>query len=362
VIPTTGAVWDGVNLVVTDELEVCEPGPGEVSVRVVASGICHSDLNVIDGANPVALPIVPGHEAAGIVDRLGPGVESVAPGDPVVIGSLVPCGTCRFCAEGRSDACREAFGPGTWPFRWRGQRVRAFANTSSWAATTTVRASQLVPAPGIPATSAALIGCAVSTGYGVVRNVVQVRPGDCVVVFGIGGIGVNALQTARLSGATRILAVDVNPAKGEAASLFGAHDVLIADPATGGRALGELVQARCGTPIDAAIECSGATAAIEAAIGCTAWGGTTALVGIPRAGTQASFAVDDLLRNRRIVGSLNGGVDLQRDFGAIIDHLHRGTLEVDAQVSRVWPLRDIHEALEAVRAGSVVRAVLTHDH
>jgi Zn-dependent alcohol dehydrogenase len=362
VIATTGAVWDGTDLVLTDELEVREPGPGEVSVRVLASGICHSDLNVIDGHNPMALPVVPGHEGAGIVDRLGPGVESVSPGDLVVIGSTVPCGTCRVCAEGRSSACRDAFGSGSWPFRWRGQPVRAFANTSSWAATTTVRASQLVPAPGIPATSAALIGCAVSTGYGVVRNVVDVRPGDCVVVFGIGGIGVNVLQTARLSGAASILAVDVNPAKQDAAFRFGAHDVLIADPSTTGRALVELVQARCGEPVDAAVECSGASAAIEAAIGCTAWGGTTALVGIPPAGTRASFAVDDLLRNRRIVGSLNGATDLRRDFAAIIEHVQGGSLELDAQVSEVWPLRAIEDALAAVRAGSVVRAVLTHDH
>jgi S-(hydroxymethyl)glutathione dehydrogenase/alcohol dehydrogenase len=109
-----------------------------------------------------------------------------------------------------------------------------------------------------------------------------------------------------------------------------------------------------------AVECSGAPAAIDAAIACTAWGGTTALVGIPRAGTRASFAVDDLLRNRRIAGSLNGSVDLHRDFTAIVEHVHNGDLEVDAQVSRVWPLRDIDEALAAVRAGSVVRAVLTH--
>ena len=114
-------------------------------------------------------------------------------------------------------------------------------------------------------------------------------------------------------------------------------------------------------PVDVAVECSGAPVAIEAAIACTAWGGTTALVGIPRAGTRASFAVDDVLRNRRIVGSLNGSVDLQRDFTAIVEHVRHGDLEVDAQVSRVWPLRDIGEALAAVRAGSVVRAVLTHD-
>jgi S-(hydroxymethyl)glutathione dehydrogenase/alcohol dehydrogenase len=359
-IQTRGVVWDGADLVVTDELEVREPGPGEASLRVLASGICHSDLNVLDGQNPVSLPVVLGHEAAGIVDRVGEGVTSVSPGDAVVVGSTVPCGTCRFCTAGRRSECPDAFRAGPPPFRWRGQPVRAFANTSSWAGTTTVRASQLVHAPGIPATSAALIGCAVSTGYGVVRNVARVRPGDAVVVFGVGGIGVNVLQTARLSGAARVLAVDVNPAKAEVAARFGAHDTLIAKPSDTGDVLAELIGTQIGVPVDVAVECSGAPAAIDAAIACTAWGGTTALVGIPRAGTRASFAVDDLLRNRRIAGSLNGSVDLHRDFTAIVEHVHNGDLEVDAQVSRVWPLRDIDEALAAVRAGSVVRAVLTH--
>jgi S-(hydroxymethyl)glutathione dehydrogenase/alcohol dehydrogenase len=223
-----------------------------------------------------------------------------------------------------------------------------------------VRASQLVPAPGIPATSAALIGCAVSTGYGVVRNVARVRPGDAVVVFGVGGIGVNVIQTARLSSAARVLAVDVNPAKAEVAARFGAHDTLIAQSRDNGDVLAELIRKRIGVAIDVAVECSGAHSAIDAAIACTAWGGTTALVGIPPAGTRTSFTVDDLLRNRRIAGSLNGSVDLQRDFTAIVEHVRNGELEVDAQVSRIWPLRDIADALAAVRAGSVVRAVLTH--
>jgi S-(hydroxymethyl)glutathione dehydrogenase/alcohol dehydrogenase len=357
---TRGAVWDGADLVVTEELEVSEPGPGEVSVRVLASGICHSDLNVIDGQNPVPLPVVLGHEAAGIVDRVGEGVDSIGPGEAVVVGSTVPCGVCRFCVAGRSSECRDAFRAGPPRFRWRGQPVRAYANTGSWAGTTTVRASQLVRAPGIPSTSAALIGCAVSTGYGVVRNVAQVAPGDAVVVFGVGGIGVNVMQTARLSGAARILAVDVNPAKAGVAARFGAHDTLIVGPSDSGDALAELVRARMGAPVDVAVECSGATAAIDAAIGCTAWGGTTALVGIPPPGTRASFAVDDLLRNRRVVGSLNGSVDMRRDFAAIVAHVHQGDLDLDGQVTQIWPLGEIDAAIAAVRAGSVVRAVLTH--
>jgi S-(hydroxymethyl)glutathione dehydrogenase / alcohol dehydrogenase len=193
-----------------------------------------------------------------------------------------------------------------------------------------------------------------------VRNVAQVAPGDAVVVFGVGGIGVNVIQTARLGGAARILAVDINPAKAEVAVRFGAHDTLIAGPADSGDALAERVRARMGVPVDVAVECSGARSAVAAAIGCTAWGGTTALVGIPPAGTRASFAVDDLLRNRRIVGSLNGSVDLHRDFAAIVALVHQGDLDLGGQVTQEWPLGEIDAAIAAVRAGSVVRAVLTH--
>ena len=247
-IQTSGAVWDGADLVITDELEVREPGPGEVMLRVLASGICHSDLNVLDGRNPVSLPVVLGHEAAGVVARVGEGVTSVGPGDAVVVGSTVPCGTCRFCSAG----------PGARMSR----RLRGRATPVPLAGTTCPRLRQHLlvggdddgageptgARAGIPATSAALIGCAVSTGYGVVRNVARVRPGDAVVVFGVGGIGVNVLQTARLSGAGRILAVDVNPAKAEVAASFGAHDTLIAQPSDPGDVLAELIRTRIGVP------------------------------------------------------------------------------------------------------------------
>jgi S-(hydroxymethyl)glutathione dehydrogenase / alcohol dehydrogenase len=360
VIPTSGAVFDGMRLVVTDELLVREAGPGEATVRVVASGICHSDLNVLDGTSPVPLPVVLGHEAAGIVERVGDGVSSVQPGDAVIVGSMVPCGVCRACAEGRSGECRDAFGPGATPFIWRGEPVRAYANVASFAGMVTVRADQLVASADLPPTSAALVGCAVSTGYGVVRNVARVRAGDTVVVFGVGGIGVNALQTARLQGAAQIVAVDVNPGKAATAARFGA-DTFVAAPRTAAVAeLVDMVRAHTTAPIDAVIECSGALVAIEAAIGLAGWGGTIALVGIPPAGARASFDVGALLRNRRIVGSLNGTVDVQRDFAAIVASVQNGELELDAQVSRVWPLAEIDDAIATVRAGEVVRAVLDH--
>jgi S-(hydroxymethyl)glutathione dehydrogenase/alcohol dehydrogenase len=238
--------------------------------------------------------------------------------------------------------------------------VRAYANVASFAGATVVRAEQLVPAAGLPAVEAALIGCAVSTGYGVTVNVARVQAGDVVVVFGVGGIGVNVLQTARLLGCGRVVAVDVNSGKAEAAGHFGADEFVVAPRIATAEELVALARGAAGAPVDAAIECSGAAVAIEAAVEVVGRGGTTALVGIPPPGLRGSFDVNALLRNRRIVGSLNGSVEVHRDFPAIVEHVRRGALDLAAQVSAVWPLEAIDDAIAAVRDGRVVRAVLDH--
>jgi S-(hydroxymethyl)glutathione dehydrogenase/alcohol dehydrogenase len=335
-------VFDGSELLLVDDLAVPEPGPGEVAVRVLASGICHSDLNVLDGTVPVPPPVVLGHEAAGAVDRVGAGVTGWSPGDAVVVGGLTPCGTCRSCRTGHPTACPDAFGRGATPFSWRGRPVRSYANVSSFSTVITVRATQLTAAEGITPTSACLIGCAVATGYSVARNVAAIGPGDLVAVLGVGGIGTNVLQTARLLGAADITAIDVDPAKEAAAIRFGADR--FATSAEG--------------PFDVVVECSGAPAAIDAAIALTGPGGTTALVGLPPVGHRATFDVGTLMRGRRIVGSLAGDIVPERDVPAIVAHARAGELDLDGLVSRVWPLEGIHEAIAAMRAGEVVRAVL----
>ncbi len=359
-LTTRAAVFDGEQLRVVDDVHVREPAAGEVRVRVLASGICHSDLNVLDGTSPVPPPVVLGHEAAGVVDAVGDGVDAVAPGDEVVVAAAVACGRCRACASGRPGECTDAFAPNAAPFTWRGDAVRAYANVASFAGTTVVRAEQVVPAAGLPAPEAALVGCAVSTGYGVAANVVPVRPGDTVAVFGIGGIGVNVVQTARLLDAARVVAVDVNPEKADAARHFGADQIVIAPHSATAEELVALVRAVAEAPVDVAVECSGATVAIAAALAVTGAGGTTALVGIPSRGATGTFEVNALLRNRRIVGSLNGTVDVPHDFPVIVDLARRGELDLAAQVSQVWPLAEIDDAIAAVRAGHVVRAVLDH--
>jgi S-(hydroxymethyl)glutathione dehydrogenase/alcohol dehydrogenase len=338
------AVFDGTELVVVDDLEVPEPGPGEVTVRVLASGICHSDLNVVDGTVPVPPPVVLGHEAAGVVDRLGEGVEGWAVGNAVLVGGLTACGTCRSCRHGHPTACPEAFGRGATPFRWRGQAVRLYANVSSFSTLVTVAASQLTSTEGLPPTQACVIGCAVSTGYSVARNAAGIRPGDRVAVLGVGGIGANVVQTAKLLGAAEVTAVDVDPGKEPAARHFGADRFVLAGELDG--------------QFDVVVECSGAPAAIDAAIAATGPGGTTALVGLPPVGHRASFDVGALMRGRRIVGSLAGDLVPERDTPAIVEHVRRGELDVAGLVSDAWPLEGIHDAIAAMRAGQVVRAVL----
>lgn len=335
-------VYDGSSLVVVDDLAVPEPGPGEVTVRVLASGICHSDLNVVDGVTPVPAPVVLGHEGAGVVEGVGPGVEAWAPGDEVLVGALTPCGACRPCRIGHPTACADAFGRGATPFRWRGEAVRSYANVSSFASLVTVRASQLFSTAGLPATSTCVLGCAVTTGYGVARNAAGIGPGDRVAVLGMGGVGVNVVQTAKLLGAAEVVAVDVAPGKEAVARRFGADRFLTAPE-------GEY---------DMVVECSGAPAAIDAALALTAPGGTTALVGIPPGGHLASFDVGRLLRGRRIVGSLGGDIFPERDVPEIIEHVRAGRLDLEGVASRVWPLDEVHAAVAAMRAGEVVRSVL----
>jgi S-(hydroxymethyl)glutathione dehydrogenase/alcohol dehydrogenase len=338
------AVFDGSELVVVDDLAVPEPGPGEVTVRVLASGICHSDLNVVDGTVPVPPPVVLGHEAAGVVDRVGEGVDGWAVGDAVLIGGLTACGTCRNCRNGHPTACPDAFGRGATPFRWRGQAVRMYANVSSFSTMVTVPATQLTSTEGLPPTQACVIGCAVTTGYSVARNAAGIQPGDRVAVLGVGGIGANVVQTAKLLGAAEVTAVDVDPGKEPAARHFGADRFVLAAEFDG--------------HFDVVVECSGAPAAIDAAIAATGPGGTTALVGLPPVGHRASFDVGALMRGRRIVGSLAGDLVPERDTPAIVEHVRSGDLDVAGLVSDVWPLAQIHAAIAAMKAGKVVRAVL----
>src|SRR6202161_53594 len=234
-----GIVYTGEGVEVTDALEVRGPGPNEVRVQMVAAGVCHSDLSVIDGTIPFPAPAVLGHEGAGVVESVGSAVKSVKPGDHVVIATLASCGACRACSTGHPTMCKSALGNISTPFTFNGAPASNFAAASVFAEMTVVSEVQAVRIPtSVPLTSACLIGCGVLTGVGAVLNRAKVRPGETAAVFGVGGVGLNVIQGLRISGATRIVAVDTVAAKETLGREFGAThfvDASAGDAAAGGR-------------------------------------------------------------------------------------------------------------------------------
>lgn len=348
-------VFDGEGLVEVDDLEVRPPGPGEVRVRMLASGICQSDLHVVDGDGLRTPPIVLGHEGAVEVLELGPDAHGIAVGDRAMIATLTPCRTCRACDAGRLSDCADAFGHGERPFTLWGTTAARYANASTWAAEVVVRAEQLHPIGDLSPLGASLLGCAVSTGWGNVRNVAQVRPGDTVAVIGIGGIGANVLQSARLAGASRIVAIDVHEDRRAVATRFGATDVVITCP--GDDAVAAVRDLTDGGA-DHVFECAGLVTTIEAAIDMTGRGGTAVLIGMPPRGSRASFDTDAMFRGRRIIGSLNGAVDPARDFPEMIRLAQAGELDLGGLVTEVFPFDRWADAIAATRSGRVIRSVI----
>jgi S-(hydroxymethyl)glutathione dehydrogenase/alcohol dehydrogenase len=353
------AIWDGAALIVSDRLLLRPPGVGEVRVRVLRSGICHSDVAMMTPHLPT-LPIVLGHEAAGEVAQVGPGVEGWAVGDRVTVGTQTPCGECRECRRGQPHNCDINWGfTPHFPFTLDGQLVASFANVSSFASEIVVKASQLFPIEDMPPEQGALIGCAVSTGVCAARILGRVRAGDNVVVFGVGGIGVNAIQGAARSGAN-VVAVDSNPAKEAIARQFGATGFLRADQEQDSiTAAAQLAQAH--GPIDIAVECSGAVGAIDTALRCIKRGGRVVLIGMSRPGSQAALPLDRFVTGGEVIATMNGGALPHRDYPDLIAQARDGRLNLADQVSGIWPIDRIGEAIAALKAGEVTRALLDHE-
>ncbi|ONH50417.1 Zn-dependent alcohol dehydrogenase [Frankia sp. CcI49] len=350
-----GVVWDGERAQLVDDLTVRDPGAGEVTVRVKAAGLCHSDVSVLNGTISWPTPAVLGHEGAGVVVASGPGVTTLAEGDHVVLTTLGNCGACAECDSGRPTMCRGTFGGRPAPFTWRGEPAYSFANVSCYAEQVVVRANQCVPIPrDVPMASAALVGCGVVTGVGAVLNRARVSTGDTVAVIGVGGVGLNVLQGARVAGASRIIAVDVNPAKEKLARQFGATDYV--NPA-GGDVAGA-IRALVPAGVDHAFECVGSSSLIRAAIDSLDWAGTAVLLGVPPEGAEASFRVADLYLDKSVLGCRYGASRPQRDIRTYVELYRSGRLLLDELVTRTYPLADIHHAIEDLEAGDLARGVL----
>ena len=350
-------VWTG-ELEVRDDVEVREPGPREVKVRIHDAGLCHSDVSVIDGTIPFPTPVVMGHEGAGVVEAVGDAVTKVAVGDHVVLTTLGNCGQCEACDRGQPTHCRDTFGKLPRPFTVGGAKAFQFANAGVFSEYTVVNETQAVVIdPSVPLEVACLIGCAVVTGTGAVLNRAKVQPGQSVVVIGAGGIGQSVIQAARIAAAGRIVVVDANPAKEDVARRFGATDFV------DGSATDDLVAAVKDVALpngaDHVFECVGHPALIRNAIDLLDWGGTCTLLGVPKLGTEASFVVNTLYNDKSILGCRYGSTRPHHDIPLLVRFYQDGRLLLDEMVSRTYPLEDIQHALDDMHAGKLNRGVLT---
>ena len=348
-----------------EQVQIEPPRAGEVMVRIGATGVCHSDYHVIKGEWKYGLPMILGHEAAGVVEALGEGVTGVQPGDHVVLSFRPACGQCRMCAQGRGVLCEGRMGDrfrmfdGTSRVHRNGEDILVLARVGSFAEQVVVAAEQVVPVrKDVPMEVLALIGCAVTTGVGAVINAARVEPGSTVAVIGCGGVGLNVIQGAALVGATRIIAVDLLDNKLNFARQFGATDTVNAGS---GDAV-EQVRELTGGGVDYAFEVIGNGKTVEQAIEMTRVAGTACIVGMAPQGTRASF--DPLLfvnKETRLIGTWYGSARPRIDFPRMIDLTLSGKLKVNELISRRYTLDEINDGFERLARGEVARGVVVFD-
>ncbi len=345
-----------------ESVQLPAPQHGEVLVRIRAASLCHSDLSVVNGERRWPLPIVPGHEAAGIVAQTGPGVAGVEVGDRVALVFLTQCGTCARCAEGKSFLCERGTlanregrlitgGP---RLQSREGAVHHHMGLSAFAEYALVSEKSLVKIPGdLDFVPASLFGCAVMCGAGTALYSAAIRPGESVAVFGAGGVGLAAIMGAKLAGATRIIALDNHAGKKDLALSLGATDFVAAGGGAG--AVRELIPAG----VDAALDASGSVEAFQQALESTRRGGRTVSVSLPDAGRQFSFSLSRLVAEARTVsGSYIGSCLPSRDIPAFTELYRQGRLPVDRLVTKTIALEDINEAMDDLAEGRAVRQVI----
>ena len=338
------------------------PGADEVSVDVRACAICASDLHAAAGSWGGDLPAIHGHEASGVVRRIGPGVPAVAPGDRVVVSLLRSCRACFFCDIGSPHLCagRDDFDL-AHTTRLRtidGAPIAQGVYTGAFAEAVVVHASQVAPVPdGVPFEAAALLACGVATGYGAATKSAPVPAGSTVAVIGAGGVGLNTVQGAVARGARRILAVDVSEAKLADALEFGATDVATVDDAPG-----RLAALTDGRGADLVFVTVGSTAAIEQGLGWCRRGGTTVVVGMTAGGEHVRIETSGFASDgKHLVGSFLGSTDLQNDVADLAGRYLGGELLLDELVTHRYPLERINEAIASTATGEVRRNVIVFD-
>lgn len=338
-----------------EELDLAPPGTGEVEVEIRACAVCHSDIAYAAGSWGGQLPVVYGHEASGEVAEVGPGVWGVRPGDRVIVTLIKSCGSCHGCATGRPALCSGS--DHATPLRGvDGERVLRAMYCGAFAERTVVHESQIARIPDdIPYDAASLLSCGVITGVGAVVNTARLRPGEDVVIIGAGGVGLNAVQGARIAGAGRIVAIDLVPEKLDDARAFGATDGILAsddNPV-------EKLHALLGKGADAVFVAVGATPAFNSAPSLLAPGGRVVLVGIPPSGELASYDPDIVASSgQMLLGAKMGDTVLARDIPWLIELYLQGRLKLDELITGRWSLDQVNEAIADTKTGRARRNVI----
>jgi Zn-dependent alcohol dehydrogenase len=361
------AVMEGAGRVAVSEVEIDDPRAGEVRVRVTHCGVCHSDLSVVDAVHPGALPAVLGHEAAGIVDAVGPGVTALEPGDKAVLTPLPSCGQCYYCVRGQPTLCSvlgtalfTATRPdGSSPLARDGAVVYRGLGVGGWAEYVVLPWEGVVKVDDdVDLSEACVIGCAVQTGVGAVLNTAQVEAGATVLVLGAGGIGIAVTQGARLAGAALIVVADPVAGRRQAARSFGATHVV--DPGTTD------VAAHCreltgGIGMDYCFEAAGHAALIEQGLAASRSGGTTVCVGAPPLdqGIAIPGVVGFMASEKRLMGSLLGSVNARRDIPRLLALARVGRLDLGGMITDRYPLDDIEAAVDNLRQRRGLRTAIT---
>jgi len=345
-------------LMVADDVTLRDLAPGDVKVKIAHSGVCHSDLSAMNGTIPQTPPVVLGHEGAGVVTDIGDGVTHVTPGDHVIIAFSPPCGTCPYCTgRGQPNLCIDGFFAmsANPQFRRGDTVVGAMTGCGTFAEETIVPGIAAVKIDDdIPLDVAALVGCGVTTGEGAALNTAGITPGSSVLVIGAGGVGVAAIQGARIAGAAAIVAVDLHEGKLDRAKAFGAtHGVLPDDlPAA-------LAEITAGEGFDFTLECIGMPTTMRQAFDMTRRGGTSCIVGVGRMDeTFALSAFEMFFSEKTLVGSMYGGADVRTDFNRFLRLYKAGRLDLEGMISRRIHIDEVNDAMACIGDADIIRQVI----
>jgi S-(hydroxymethyl)glutathione dehydrogenase/alcohol dehydrogenase len=361
--------WEAGKPLSIEEVDIAAPKAGEVLVRIVATGVCHTDAFTLSGADPEGLfPAILGHEGGGIVEEVGAGVSSVKAGDHVIPLYTPECGKCKFCTSGKTNLCqaiRATQGKGLMPdgtsrFSIGGKPVLHYMGTSTFSEYTVLPEIALAKInPRAPLDKVCLLGCGITTGIGAVLNTANVQPGSSVAVFGLGGIGLSVVQGAVMAKAERILAIDANPAKFEMARALGATDCI--NPRDYDRPIQQVIVDLTDGGVDYSFECIGDVGVMRSALECCHKGwGESIIIGVAGAGQEISTRPFQLVTGRVWRGTAFGGVKGRSQLPGYVERYLAGEIRIDEMVSAVLPLEKINNAFDLMHEGKVIRSVIQY--